>query len=189
MGLRSRGLRTTGWRRLIGCLIFECHFPQKSPMISGSFAENHWWKIIYEIRHPMGLRHPVRHHLPRWECANVFRMCGTFYTHSHAYTHSHIHTECVNVCRMCVLACSKANRKICWSTIYTPLLVLPLPTFSYESRTMYVIFGEGASGAWESSQIAQPLLSQNLQVWQIAHPFLIRWCRILWMCVECASSL
>ena len=30
------------------------HFPQKSPMISGSFA-----KVTCSLRHPMGLRHPV----------------------------------------------------------------------------------------------------------------------------------
>jgi len=29
----------TGWQRCIGCLLFICHFPQKSPTISGSFAE------------------------------------------------------------------------------------------------------------------------------------------------------
>ena len=67
----TRQICATGWQRLIGCLIFTGRFPQQSPIISGSFAENDLQrlrKVTYEIRHPMGLRHPVHKcHMSEWK--------------------------------------------------------------------------------------------------------------------------
>jgi len=52
-GVRVECVFSTGWRGVMGCLIFIGHFPQNSPIISGSFAKNDpQLKVSYESSPP-----------------------------------------------------------------------------------------------------------------------------------------
>jgi len=53
----------TGWRRAVGCLIYTSHVPQKSPIISGSFAEN---DLLYPITFSCASQ-AVRQHIQAYE--------------------------------------------------------------------------------------------------------------------------
>jgi len=74
----------TGWRKTIGCLIVICHFPQKSPIISGSFA-----KIDLQLKASYGSLPPLMFTL-------IHIFADIHYIHmyilsiTYVYTHEHI---------------------------------------------------------------------------------------------------
>ena len=52
------------------------------------------WKVIHEIRHPMGLRHPVHQNGEGVAVTNIFILAHTYeYTHPHPHTYTNTHAS------------------------------------------------------------------------------------------------
>jgi len=92
----ERGRESTGWRRPIGCLVIAGHFPQKSPIISGSVAKND-----LQLKASMGLRHPVPLSWLHtycmqwmWERDNTLQHTATHCQHTAGVPLSWLHTYC-----------------------------------------------------------------------------------------------